>query len=492
MDVINCIKRPRSDGETFVVYTTKFVAVLISFIVGATQFRGLGGSVLIYFFTCGLIEGSIYGILWILLRTGVNLKTMYKIGFRQGLDHLGITNSSFGSRIQWIFFLMIFFLVIFFPVYTLSIVRPNESSSIIGISFLIFFSFPAIVLGYIYQINWYRERNSLCQFVLMQILLWLFVLVIVSIFIGILHTSKNDSCTEKVPEIPEISEFEGKFWEKGSEYPICRMQWENLNIVDYGLMANLAYLTKQGADCARQVDASLKTWFPQDTWKVVGGQKKGDLLGFLHLYEPVKNLSIITVRGTVPTRATDVLQDFDLFNEISILQAMSYLFPIFKYWTDTMIQNFVYLSSLLERFLSTREYGYYYPVIDYVNMLKTNHSDQYSGPIIFVGHSLGGAIAKIVGVKFNCTSIAFGSPGLFWSSKKFELDTSVINSKVVNIALTNDLVPMVDKQGGLVQHVTCPSSSPLACHVMKTGLCLLLHTCDPSLGRNSGNVSVCN
>lgn len=41
------------------------------------------------------------------------------------------------------------------------------------------------------------------------------------------------------------------------------------------------------------------------------------------------------------------------------------------------------------------------------------------GPIIFTGHSLGGAIAKIVGVKLNMTAVAFEAPGLVWSSKKF-------------------------------------------------------------------------
>lgn len=56
----------------------------------------------------------------------------------------------------------------------------------------------------------------------------------------------------------------------------------------------------------------------------------GDVLGFLHIYNPAKKQSVITVRGTVPSRATDILQDFDLFKEITVLQAMSYFFPIFK------------------------------------------------------------------------------------------------------------------------------------------------------------------
>jgi hypothetical protein len=204
-------------------------------------------------------------------------------------------------------------------------------------------------------------RNSVGKFVVNQIILWLIVAFFLLLFVGVLRTKENVPCVDpSFGENPEIeyshlgmktdySPLAGENWSKNS-YGICFLQWHGLNIVDYGLMANLAYFTKEASGCSEKVSASLAQWFPNDPWKVVGGQKKGmrdfagnrkgdypcetvdlsgslffrltfnlgDVLGFLHIYNPARSLSIITVRGTVPTRATDILQDFDLFKEVLI------------------------------------------------------------------------------------------------------------------------------------------------------------------------------
>lgn len=96
---------------------------------------------------------------------------------------------------------------------------------------------------------------------------------------------------------------------------------------------------------------------------------------------------------------------------------------------------------------------------------------------------LGGGIAKIVGVRKGITAIAFASPGIVWSRKKFNLEYDKIQQLVVNIRPSDDIVSKIDKNGGLVQHVDC-DGSPVRCHSLTRTVQQLIRRCgsDP-LGR---------
>eukprot|EP01127_Copromyxa_protea_P003608 TRINITY_DN1340_c0_g2_i1.p1 TRINITY_DN1340_c0_g2~~TRINITY_DN1340_c0_g2_i1.p1 ORF type:complete len:633 (+),score=86.68 TRINITY_DN1340_c0_g2_i1:220-2118(+) len=501
-DIIHCIKKDRTENERIFVFCFKTIGIVIPVIAELVQLSRNEG---LNFFTMGLIVGGIYGLIWLILRSLVLLKTMYLIGFGSGLKYMGIhTKMSGNAKVLWSLCILMFLFCLIVPVTVYCILNPERQYTVgVGMFFGIFFSFPGIIMGYFFEYYHHRKRRSVGKFIFQQVILWLIVVFFVLLFIGVIRTRENSPCTNNnQSELYDSSldlDFEkvspsyisGYNFQNNTrdQYGICGLTWHGLNIVDYGLMTNLAYFTKEKDGCSEQVAKSLHQWFPKEPWAVVGGQKKGDVLGFLHLYNPVRKLSVITVRGTVPTRATDVLQDFDLFKEISVLQFMSYFFPIAKYWSDDMTQNFVLWASFTEKLLSNREYSYYLPLLEYVE--RTINETSYPGPKIFTGHSLGGAIAKIVGVKLNTTAVVFEAPGLLYSSKKFDLDTLALQRLVVNVALSNDIVAAVDKQVGLVQNVPCPSSNPLTCHSLRTGLCILFQSCNPALGTNSGNITMC-
>lgn len=104
-------------------------------------------------------------------------------------------------------------------------------------------------------------------------------------------------------------------------YPICSMDWHGLDIVDYGLMADLAYWkgpSDDGAEClGKKFDADFKKLFPG--WVKTYESPLEQSVAFYHLHSDARNLSVITIRGTT-SRMLDVLEDIDMYSDIGLFQ----------------------------------------------------------------------------------------------------------------------------------------------------------------------------
>jgi len=101
-----------------------------------------------------------------------------------------------------------------------------------------------------------------------------------------------------------------------------------------------------------------------------------------------------------------------------------------------------------------------------------------------IGHSLGAATAEIVGARKKIKSFGMEPPGLIYSSLKFGInEIQPIYDTSTSLIRDGDVVTLVDKQGGEVQHLTCPSSlfslkpSPLYCHLPHPITCHLMTNC---------------
>eukprot|EP00744_Colponema_vietnamica_P008436 GILI01012034.1.p1 GENE.GILI01012034.1~~GILI01012034.1.p1 ORF type:complete len:373 (-),score=64.86 GILI01012034.1:148-1152(-) len=98
--------------------------------------------------------------------------------------------------------------------------------------------------------------------------------------------------------------------------------------------------------------------------------------------------------------------------------------------------------------------------------------------IIMTGHSLGGAIGHIVGIRLKLRSVAFGSPGIVLSHKKFGInDLKSVHSRTFTVASSNDIVPLIGWQGGEVHHMECVAKTSEMCHVMEFMIGALWHNC---------------
>lgn len=88
--------------------------------------------------------------------------------------------------------------------------------------------------------------------------------------------------------------------------------------------------------------------------------------------------------------------------------------------------------------------------------------------LLVIGHSLGGGVAKISGIKAGVKSVAFNSPGLLFSARRLDLSTNDINANVVNIRSETDAISAIDSLGGLVQIIKCFEANGdwVSCHAV--------------------------
>jgi len=264
----------------------------------------------------------------------------------------------------------------------------------------------------------------------------------------------------------------------GAGAPADLTSLSQLDVVDFASLSLLAYM------CAEDASIVLNRWFPEADWQqIYHTADNASATVFQDYYSAKLNASIVAVRGTYSF--WDVLSDINLFYEVAAIQLSSTVLPITGLLPDSIIESIikgVNTEALNDRY-ATAAYGH---LESYVVDAKsgTNHTklQRIPGPrtVILTGHSLGGAVADIVASKYGFKAVAFSSPGIYWSRRKFGITSvSHIDSQVLSVVPERDFVPSVDKQRGLVQYISCPhNSSSLGCHSIIHHLCNLASACN--------------
>jgi len=255
-------------------------------------------------------------------------------------------------------------------------------------------------------------------------------------------------------------------------YPLCNQRWHDLDIVDFSLMSYLAYWKGEGGMTCMDVrfNQEFSELFDINDWS-----KREDIsatsVAFYDLYSKSRNLSVISIRGTT-SRFLDILQDVDLYADIGLFQVISTFMPVMNILPDTLIVDLVRIASIPE-FWTSNNHHYYHPVLQYVSKIKNRN-------VIIVGHSLGGAIAQIVGARLEQTAFAFSAPGIFYTRRKVGVSLQNIEKYTINIVPFKDPVTKIDKHGGLVQQIMCREKNPAECHSITLTMCELWRSCRPS------------
>jgi len=121
------------------------------------------------------------------------------------------------------------------------------------------------------------------------------------------------------------------------------------------------------------------------------------------------------------------------------------------------------------------------PVVDAAMEWK-NRSAAEGYSLILTGHSLGGLLAAIVGARLQLPALAISPPGQLYSTHKFGIRQPDIEKTLTVIQPLHDLVPKVDKQPGLVQHIECKGGY-LECHSETLTACTIFRSCGDPRGR---------
>lgn len=218
--------------------------------------------------------------------------------------------------------------------------------------------------------------------------------------------------------------------------------------------------------------------------------------GFVDLYSIKRNLTVVAIRGTDLFSFKDFLIDVNLFFETVIYQFAASNIPGAVFTPQNLIEDLIRIASIppdeLPTFetwdaLSLKKHAslpkchlnnyrrdFYMDVNNHLAFIATRGN---SSRVLLTGHSLGGALAAIVGSQMHIQAVSFGSPGILASRKKFHLTAESIHKYVTTIVSSNDVFPLVGRQGGEIHHVLCLSSMKEACHALEFLIGTLWRSC---------------
>ncbi|RLN50164.1 hypothetical protein BBJ29_008974 [Phytophthora kernoviae] len=258
-----------------------------------------------------------------------------------------------------------------------------------------------------------------------------------------------------------------------SEYAACSVSYDGLSVLDLALMADAVY----GTTTEIQKDAMENRFngTELEDWKYVARNNEStDGQNWMEVYFPAVNMTVIAVRGTAS--ATDALEDMHFWFGICIMQAINVFVPFLKQLP----------RAFVVRLLSMNLISAIMPSPVFTDLL--NHAvdtrARVGDNLVITGHSLGGAIAAMIGAKTKTNAVSFSGPGLLYSLGRFDISAQDVRDYVLTMKPRKDIVPRVDELGGLVQEIRCKRPSPMGCHSTSTHLCELYFSCGDPRQRN--------
>ena len=198
------------------------------------------------------------------------------------------------------------------------------------------------------------------------------------------------------------------------------------------------------------------------------------------MYEMKQNISfilsklgrlIVSIRGT--SDSLDLMLDVQFFCSSALLNLAS---PFASLVSDNLPKtmyaikkvmafplNFMAGLTLFDAFIEN--------MTDYYNKTVLPNAN---ANIVFVGHSLGGGLAKIFGHKYGKAAISFSGPGIslhqtLVKGEKTDKNSMITQSEVIP---DQDLVPRVEASSGVKYRVLC-KYSPGTCHGIVTTVCMM-------------------
>ena len=187
-----------------------------------------------------------------------------------------------------------------------------------------------------------------------------------------------------------------------------------------------------------------------------------------------KPLSIISIQGSI--KKLDWWVDIEIFcssaifsflNRISITQLESLTSNIINYLL-TIPLRFLEKLTLFKKYSESLD-PYISKEINKINNTKN---------IIFVGHSLGGGLAKFFGLKYHKESVSFSGPGItpLEFKLKDELNYKYFKTNLIDVIPDYDIIPRIETSAGIRYRVLC-NKGFFQCHGIERTICQIGATC---------------
>ena len=309
----------------------------------------------------------------------------------------------------------------------------------------------------------------------------LLLVLLFTILIFHLHDSFFINAEEKINQEREFRETNwkrGNFSEiKNIENAICFTNIHGLSILKITSLAFAAYMK----DPENIIKFYEKSFFKEKLENITEMRfldinSKYSVVLMINIDIPnEKPLTIFSIQASI--KQLDYWLDLEIF-------CSSALFSIIRLITINSLESLtsraiVWLLTIpiriLEKFTLFDLYNKYLirdidKEIEKINGLRN---------IIFTGHSLGGGMAKFLGLKYHKENVAVSGPGITPLEYKFKNDDNYykyFKSNLIDIIPDNDIIPRLETSGGVRYRVLCEKGY-ISCHQIERILCQIGATC---------------
>ena len=264
--------------------------------------------------------------------------------------------------------------------------------------------------------------------------------------------------------------------ENNFENIICNSTIYGLNMLKIGSLALASYTT----NIENTKNYIEKSFFKEKIeniteMRIINQDSKYGLVLLITLKIPnEKPLSIFAIQGSI--KKLDWWLDIEIFCSSAIF---SFLNRISVTQLESLTSNIItFLLTLPLRFLDklTLFKKYFESLDPYISqeIKKINGKNN----IIFIGHSLGGGLAKFFGLKYHKESVSFSGPGItpLEFKLKDELNYKYFKTNLIDVIPDYDTIPRIETSAGIRYRVLC-NKGFFACHSMERTICQMGATC---------------
>ena len=430
-----------------------------------------------------------------------------RLFFRRKIIHIKCCKGSI-LKISFQTILKIFFAMLSFSyiIYLIHI----KGSSIGGILFLVFiylisliisiqFSTPLWIINSVYR--WHlkirgkydRKYQLKCRklnekFGLFKVIDLLPVLLSISLLIFVLFTMVFFGVSslylyDTLEKMNEKGSFKQTIWEKEAmtrnhnfENIICNSSIFGLNILKISSLPLATYLS--GTENTKKYYE--KTFFKEKIENItemrfLDVHSKYGVVLLVNIDIPnEKPLTVFAIQGSI--KKLDWWVDIEIFcssaiftflNSISISQLESLASKTIT-WLLTIPLRLLEKFTLFDKYINSLTI----PIDDEIKKINGTRN------ILIAGHSLGGGLSKILGLKYHIESIAFSGPGITPLEYKFqdEIDYKYYKMNFIDVIPDFDVIPRIETTAGIRYRVLC-NKGFFSCHSIERAICQIGATC---------------
>ena len=288
---------------------------------------------------------------------------------------------------------------------------------------------------------------------------------------------------DNIKKIEEKGSFQEGNWtreiineENNFENIICNSSIFGLNMLKIGSLALASYTT----NIENTKNYINKTFYKEKIEnitevKIIDENSEYGVALLVTIEIPnEKPLSIFAIQGSI--KKLDWWLDIEIFCSSAIF---SFLNRISITQLESLTSNIInMLLTIPLRFLENLTLFKKYSESLDPNISEEIQKINGTKNIIFVGHSLGGGLAKFFGMKYHKESVSFSGPGItpLEFKLKRELNYKYFKTNLIDVIPDYDIIPRIETSSGIRYRVLC-NKGFFGCHGIERTICQIGATC---------------